>query len=129
MMKQDLKKAQEERKKLLLKLREFQQQHLQNGSKSSKNTKNNSTNVRWRDGEKSTSKSRSKELLEEVFIFHNDNLADPDTTMEHTTIINETMMNDNPYENDVTDKVNGIDPASIIPSADDNDDEMEELFG
>lgn len=78
MMKEDLRKAAQERSELLRKLREMKQKTEVDDRATERKT--GRRGVQWRDGLGPASKLRKRDLLEEVFVFVKDNLGNEEDT-------------------------------------------------
>jgi hypothetical protein len=66
LMREDLQRAQEQRRQLVIRLRELKQKNLQEEQKA-RHSKNKRS-IRWKDSEGPTSRAKKRDLLEEVFL-------------------------------------------------------------
>jgi hypothetical protein len=91
LMKEDLQRAQEQRRLLVIKLRELKQKNLQEEQKA-RHSKNKRS-IRWKDGEGPASKFKKRELLEEVFIIPDRSSVDDDNADDEEVI---SLLEDDP---------------------------------
>jgi hypothetical protein len=94
LMKEDLQRAQEQRRLLVIKLRELKQKNLQEEQKA-RHSKNKRS-IRWKDGEGPASKFKKRELLEEVFIIPDRSAAADDENADEEEVI--SLLEDDPDE-------------------------------
>jgi hypothetical protein len=66
LMREDLQRAQEQRRQLVIRLRELKQKSMQEERKARHSKSKRS--IRWKDGEGSSSRAKKRDMLEEVFI-------------------------------------------------------------